>query len=84
MRGEVLSLHLSPLWPFNSTMDIQKDHSSSRSVPKSPRCANVSLYLDDMLFLHQQKKELVETRGLALDHLENLGFLIYYKKSELP
>ena len=41
------------------------------------------IYLDDMLFLHQQEEKLLEARGLALDLLENLGILVNYKKSEL-
>ena len=41
------------------------------------------VYLDDMLFLHQQEEKLLEARGLALDLLESLGFLVNYKKSEL-
>ena len=36
-----------------------------------------------MLFLHQQEEGLIKIRGLTLDVLEGLGFLINYKKSEL-
>ena len=34
------------------------------------------IYLDDMLFLHQQKEGQLETCGLALDLLKNLGDLV--------
>jgi hypothetical protein len=41
------------------------------------------VYLDDMLILAQTKEELLKWRSIVLDLLENLGFLINYKKSEL-
>ena len=41
------------------------------------------IYLDDMLFLHQEVGELVKIRHLTLDLLEGLGFLVNYQKSEL-
>ena len=40
------------------------------------------IYLDDMLILAQTKEELLKWRSIVLDLLENLGFLINYKKSE--
>ena len=47
------------------------------------RGVRMVIYLDDMLFFHQQKEGLLEIRGLALDLLEDLGFLVNYEKSEL-
>ena len=41
------------------------------------------IYLDDMLFLSQTEVELLRWRSLALDLLENLGFLVNYPKSSL-
>ena len=47
------------------------------------RGVRMVIYLNDMLFLHQQEEKLLETRNLVLDMLENLGFLVNYVKSEL-
>ena len=43
----------------------------------------IVVYLDDMLVLEQTREQLVKWRGIILDLLENLGFLINYAKSEL-
>ena len=41
------------------------------------------IYLDDLLIIHQDKKELLEHMSVAVGLLEALDFLINYPKSQL-
>ena len=83
---------LSFKWVFHFTCLLFSLSSAPRTFTKVTgpvasylwgRGVKMVIYLDDMLFLHQEKERLVGIRNMVLDLLENLGFLVNYRKSEL-
>ena len=80
MGEESFPLHLPPIRSVQRSSHIHEGNKTSGLLPQRQRSEDGNL---DMLCLHQENERLVGIRNMVVDLLENLGFLVNYRKSEL-
>ena len=67
-------------WPRSSPTDFHKNYEDPKCLIKEDPCKNNNIFLDDMLVMAQTLKEISEGQETSIFLLQNLGFVINFKK----
>ena len=81
MGRKLIRIPLLMFWPGSSPSDFHKTSEDPNCLTKKDQCKNNNI-LDDMPVMVQTLKEISEAKETLIFLLQNLSFVINFKKSQ--